>query len=166
MEIYERINKLIKAKKITKRRFSEILRDLEPKLKSTGETPTEKTIYKYLSGDISIPIELISYIAEALNISEQELFDTNLNTKLKLYKYIVNSVDTEQLSYLQNISSNASVVNSTKALYGKKQPREENIYDKEEIEKLFSLIEYAPKELIEKITKRLEEIKRITLESI
>ena len=166
MEIYERINKLIKAKKITKRRFSEILRDLEPKLKSTGETPTEKTIYKYLSGDISIPIELISYIAEALNISEQELFDTNLNTKLKLYKYIVNSVDTEQLSYLQNISSNASVVNSTKALYDKKQPKEENIYDNEEIEKLFSLIEYAPKELIEKITKRLEEIKRITLERI
>lgn len=163
MEIYERINGLIKAKKITKRRFSEILRDLEPKLKSTGETPTEKTIYKYLSGDISIPIELISYIAEALNISEQELFDTNLNTKLKLYKYIVNTVNIEQLSYLQNISSNASVVNSTKALYGTK---EENIYDKEEIEKLFSLIEYAPKELIEKITKRLEEIKRITLESI
>ncbi len=43
MEVYERINSLLKQKHLTKREFAKRLRDLEPKLHSTGETPTEKT---------------------------------------------------------------------------------------------------------------------------
>lgn len=166
MEIYERINKLIKEQKISKRKFSQILRDLEPKLKSTGETPTEKTIYKYLSGDINIPIELITYIAETLDISEQELFDINSQTKIKLFKYISDGLDKEQVSYLNKLSSNAKLVNNIKQDYYQNLKQGLSFHHQEEIEKLLSLLQYAPKTFIEKIIKRLEEIKKLTLEDL
>jgi transcriptional regulator with XRE-family HTH domain len=78
MEVYERINKILKQQNLSKREFATRLRNLEPRLKTTGEAPNEKTIYGYLSGHTSIAIELIPYIADALGIEEQSLFtDTN-----------------------------------------------------------------------------------------
>ena len=165
MEIYEKINFLIKEKNITKRKFSENLRALEPKLKSTGEMPTEKTIYKYLNGNINIPIELISTIAETLNISEQELFETNHHTKLKLFKYISKELDKKQFDYINQINNNASIVSDIKNSYGKTQ-KNLNLYNKEKIEKLLSLLEFAPSPMIDKTIEKLEEIKKIALSDI
>lgn len=88
MEVYERLNQILREQKLTKRDFSNRLRSLEPKLKTTGEIPSENTIYSYLSGRITIPIELIPYIAEVLNIIEQELFDTAINYK-KYTKFLI-----------------------------------------------------------------------------
>ena len=51
-----------------------MLQALEPKLKSTGEIPSEQTIYGYLNGKRELKIELIPYIAEVLKVDEQELF--------------------------------------------------------------------------------------------
>ena len=51
-----------------------MLRELEPKLKSTGEIPSEQTIYGYINGKGELKIELIPYIAEVLEVDEQELF--------------------------------------------------------------------------------------------
>jgi len=51
---------------------------LEPKLKSTGNVPSEQTIYGYLNGKRELKIELIPYIAEVLSVTEQELFSTDL----------------------------------------------------------------------------------------
>ena len=51
MEVYEKINLLIKEKKLSKKEFAEKIRNLEVKLKSTGEIPTIKAIYAYLNGD-------------------------------------------------------------------------------------------------------------------
>ncbi len=91
MEIFERINKLIKENNLTKREFAKRLRDLEPRLNSTGEIPSEKTIYKYLNGTISIKIELIPYIAEVLQITEQELFTNDEKSRKKFFsKYYEN----------------------------------------------------------------------------
>jgi len=164
--MYERINHLIRQQNITKRKFAETLRNIQPKLKSTGEIPSEKTIYKYLSGDISIPIELVTYIAEVLNIAEQELFDTNIDTKIKLHKYISKGLSDQQSNYLSRISNNSSIVGDVQTHYKQKSYSEENLHNQEEIEKLFSLLEYAPKKLIIKIIKRLEEIKAISLKDI
>jgi len=163
MEIYEKINELIKEKNITKRKFADNLRLLSPKLKSTGETPTEKTIYKYLSGDINIPIELIPYIAETFDIAEQELFDTNHQTKLKLLKFLTKNLDKNQFAYMQNITTMSSIVNDVKIQYGKEN---ETSYSQAEITKLLSLIEFAPLAMINKTIKKLEEIKKIALSDI
>ncbi|MEA2049177.1 MAG: helix-turn-helix transcriptional regulator [Campylobacterota bacterium] len=78
MEIFEKINYLLKEKEITKRKFVTELLSLEPKLKSTSEIPTEQTIYRYLSGKREIKIELIPYIAEVLGVTEQELFSFDI----------------------------------------------------------------------------------------
>jgi transcriptional regulator with XRE-family HTH domain len=78
MEVYEKINFLLQEKNILKRDFVRKLLALEPKLKTTGEIPTEQTVYRYLSGDRELKIELIPYIAEVLGIQEQELFNFDL----------------------------------------------------------------------------------------
>ena len=74
LEVYEKINYLINEKKITKKEFVTKLLALEPKLKATGEVPSEQTIYRYLNAQRELKIELIPYIAEVLEVDEQELF--------------------------------------------------------------------------------------------
>jgi len=54
MEVYEKINLLLKEYKISKKDFAIKLRAIEPKLKSTFEIPSEKTIYAYLNGRIGL----------------------------------------------------------------------------------------------------------------
>ena len=165
MELYENLNTIIKSKSLTKRKFAEILRNLEPRLKSTGEAPSEKTIYKYLNGNINIPIELIPYIAEALNITEQELFDTSKQTILKLYKYILKNIDNNQLSYLNQILNNNSTINASQITCSKNNQKQ-TFHHKEELDKLISLLEFAPSSLIKRIILKLEEIKKISLSDI
>jgi transcriptional regulator with XRE-family HTH domain len=165
MEVFERINNIIKQRKITKRKFAEILRDLDPKLKSTGEIPNEKTIYKYLSGDVSIPIELISYIAEALDITEQELFDTTTQTKVKLFKYVKEGLDQNQVAYLNSLSSNAQLISDVQNSYGDHKTGL-NFYHENQLKKLMELLEFAPQPLVERIINKLEEIKKISLSEL
>ncbi|MDO8453306.1 MAG: hypothetical protein Q7S59_01895 [Sulfurimonas sp.] len=74
MEIIDKVNYLIKEKNLQKKDFVKMLQALEPKLKSTGEIPSEQTIYGYLNGKRELKIELIPYIAEVLGVDEQELF--------------------------------------------------------------------------------------------
>ncbi len=74
MEIIDKVNYLIKEKNLQKKDFVKMLQALEPKLKSTGEVPSEQTIYGYLNGKRELKIELIPYIAEVLGVNEQELF--------------------------------------------------------------------------------------------
>lgn len=74
METIDKINYLIKEKNLQKKDFTKMLQRLEPKLKSTGEIPSEQTIYGYLNGKRELKIELIPFIAEVLEVDEQELF--------------------------------------------------------------------------------------------
>ena len=74
MEVVDKINFLLQEKGLQKKEFTKMLQSLEPKLKSTGEIPSEQTIYGYLNGKRELKIELISYIAEVLEVDEQELF--------------------------------------------------------------------------------------------
>ena len=97
MEIYEKISLLIKEQNISKKEFAIRLRNLEPRLKITGDVPSEKTIYGYLAGRISISIELIPYIAEALRVTEQELFLTTFDKRVDFYKKMVSTATDEEL---------------------------------------------------------------------
>jgi len=74
MDIIDKINYIIKEKNISKKDFANQLQALEPKLKRTGNIPNIQTIYGYLNGKRELKVELIPYIAEVLNIQEQELF--------------------------------------------------------------------------------------------
>ena len=74
MEIVDKINYLLKEKHLLKKDFAHMLQSLEPKLKSTGNIPNTQTIYGYLNGKRELKVELIPYIAEVLNVQEQELF--------------------------------------------------------------------------------------------
>lgn len=78
MDLSEKIEILLKEKNISKRLFVTNLLALEPRLKSTGEIPTEQTIYRYLNGKREIKVELIPYIAEVLGVAEQELFSFDI----------------------------------------------------------------------------------------
>lgn len=100
MEVYEKINLLLLEKKLSKKDFAVKLRNLEPKLNSTMEIPSEKSIYAYLNGRIGIKIELIPYIAEVLEIPEQLLFDDSGRTRKMYLKHILQNVSNEEKELL------------------------------------------------------------------
>ncbi|NQY94964.1 MAG: hypothetical protein HRT43_12425 [Campylobacteraceae bacterium] len=136
MEVYEKINQILLSRTISKRDFAKKLRAIEPKLKSTGEVPTEKAIYGYLNGTSNLKIELIPYIAESLNIKEQVLFDD-----LSSMKYQVSQTDMD-------------CVKEPLSDYAKKENKE--------IEKLIELLAYAPNSMIKNIIEKLEKIKEMS----
>ena len=78
MQVRDKIKYMIEEKNISKTDFAEKLLALEPKLNSTGKPPSLSTVYGYLNGRREIKIELIPYIAEVLNIREQELFEFDI----------------------------------------------------------------------------------------
>lgn len=73
--IIENILRLLKEKGITKKDFAIKLIDYNPKVGIKSEPPSERTIYLYLQGKRELKADLIPYIAEVLNVKEQELFD-------------------------------------------------------------------------------------------
>ncbi|MGA1940707.1 hypothetical protein [Arcobacter sp. YIC-310] len=154
MNIHERINSLIQEKNLTKREFSKRLRDLEPKLNSTGETPTEKTIYKYLDGSNAIKIELIPYIAEVLQVTEQELFTNDKKSRKKFFQNILKSATNEEMQMIKNkleIKEYENfVVNEPKSEYNNSKSLENEV---------ISLLPYAPKPLLENLKLKLTELK-------
>jgi transcriptional regulator with XRE-family HTH domain len=131
MEVYEKINFLIQEREISKRDFVRKLLALEPKLKSTGEIPTEQTVYRYLSGDRELKIELIPYIAEVLDIQEQELFNFDLEYASS-YNYKKSKEIREIIDLLQYAPVNIINVIKEKLINYK------NLYDKNirELDKL------------------------------
>ena len=152
METYKKINRLISKKNMTKREFSRILRQKSPILKSTGEVPSEKTIYKYLDGNLSLPIELISSIAETLNIGEQELFDNSLDAKLRFCKYVMKSSNDVELKHIHKCYENGFLL-------------KKDIFESadDDVKRLFEIIEFAPKPLIKETIKKIEKIKNTVL---
>ena len=78
MEVWEKINYLLEEKNMSKQDFANRLIALEPRLKRTSETPSTQTILGYLYGKRELKVELIPYIAEVLGVSEQELFNFNI----------------------------------------------------------------------------------------
>jgi len=78
MEVWEKINYLLEEKKMSKKEFADKLVVLTPRLKRTDETPSTQTSLGYLYGKREIKVELIPYIAEALDVMEQELFSFDI----------------------------------------------------------------------------------------
>lgn len=142
MDIYEKINSLIKQKGFSKKEFAQRLILLEPKSHRTGEVMSIQSVYTYLSGKTVITADIIPYICEVLNIPEQLLFDTSSHTKELLLKNLFQSPSSKEELLIKEI-----ILNSTST--------EINL-------KFMELLSYAPKPMIDKIRNSLIEIKKIT----
>jgi len=149
MELYEQINLLIKERNMNKKEFALKLIELEPKLKSTGETPTLKAMYAYLSGDVALKIELIPYIAEVLNIPEQLLFDDSGRTRKLYLKHILDSISAEETQLLKS------------KLCDKKDIS--NIVPKDKLFTIQDLLVYAPDIFLNELEVILKDYKDLTL---
>ena len=149
MEVYEKINLLLLEKKLSKKDFAVKLRNLEPKLNSTMEIPSEKSIYAYLNGRIGIKIELIPYIAEVLEIPEQLLFDDSGRTRKMYLKHILQNVSNEEKEL---IKSKVCAEQLSKITIPK--DRFHNIND---------LLNYAPEIFLENLENTLKNYKDLTL---
>ena len=87
MNILNKINYLLNEKNMSKKYFIKKFLNLEPKFTSTNKIPSESTVYGYLNGSREIKIEFITYIAEVLEVKEQELFESSLEYDNE-YNYI------------------------------------------------------------------------------
>lgn len=78
MEFYEKVNFIIKEKGMSKKEFAQKFLSLHPRLRTTGEAPSIGSVYSYLQGKREIKVELIPFIAETLQVTEQELFSYDI----------------------------------------------------------------------------------------
>ena len=148
MEVYEVINEILISRSLSKRDFAKKLRSLQPKLKSTSEIPTEKVIYAYLNGTLNLKIELISYIAEALNIKEQNLFDQKYYNEL----------------CIKNRGEDSDIYKPKNDQISVKEPKTKYEVQTTDsyIQKVITLLPYAPRTMLLNIIEKLEKIKNIT----
>lgn len=93
MTILEHINAILKSKNMSKRELARRIIALEYRAAKTGEIPSESSIYAYLNGSIELKADLLPYIAEALNIYEQELFSSESKSKKILQKLYRNNIE-------------------------------------------------------------------------
>lgn len=93
MTILERINAILKSKNMSKRELARRIIALEYRAAKTGEIPTESSIYAYLNGTIELKADLLPYIAQALNIYEQELFSSEAKSQKILQKIYRNNIE-------------------------------------------------------------------------
>ena len=158
LKIYENITFLIKSKGLTRKEFAQNLINLQPNVNRVSETPTLSTIYGYLNGRINIPIDLIPFIAETLDITEQELFDTSSKTKKRCFKYFLENSEQEELEYFRNFI-NSQIHNNININYGKVIMNSQT--SNEKLEKCNALLKYAPIDFMDKVLAKLEEYEKL-----
>lgn len=100
MKVVERINEILKEKKMSKKELANRLIDFGMKSNKTGEIPSLSSIYAYLNGNIEIKADMIPYIADALGIYEQEFFSDSkqaLKIMIKIYDDKINYSEYEKI---------------------------------------------------------------------
>ncbi len=143
MEIYEKIVSILKDKNISKRDFAKMLIEREVRSIRTGEVLSEKVIYAYLNGTVSIRADIVPDICSALGITEQELYDDSESKHIKLlHKILKNPTDFERQTamLLLKESSEYHTPNS-------------------ELDKISKLLEYAPPAVSKQIIATLQKYK-------
>ncbi len=149
---------------MNKKEFAQKLIDLQPTVSRIGETPSVSAIYGYLNGRINIPIELIPYISELLDVTVQELFDTSPKSRKKCFKYFIENADYQELEYFNNFI-NSQITNNVNINYGKVVMNSNILKSKDEkIENFIILLEYAPANFMDKVLAKLEEYKKMEID--
>ena len=158
LKIYENITLIIKSKGLTRKEFAQNLINLKPNVNRIAETPTLSTIYGYLNGRINIPIDLVPFIAEALDVTEQELFDTSPKTRKKCFKYFLQNASKDELEYFNNFI-NSQINNNININYGNVIMTSKT--NDEKIEQFIDMLQYAPNGFIDKVLNRLKEYEKM-----
>ncbi len=144
MEIHEKIVDILRIKNISKRDFAKMLIEREVRSKRTGEVISEKVIYAYLNGTVSIRAEMIPAICSVLGIIEQELFDESRSKYIKL---------------LHKILKNPTEFKKQTALLLLKDSSEHNIIQNTQFQKISELLDYAPPMVLKQIIATLGKYK-------
>lgn len=144
MEIHEKIVDILRIKNISKRDFAKMLIEREVRSKRTGEVISEKVIYAYLNGTVSIRAEMIPAVCSVLGIIEQELFDESESKYIKL---------------LHKILKNPTEFERQTALLLLKDSNEHNIIQNTQFQKISELLDYAPPMVLKQIIATLEKYK-------
>ena len=147
MELFEKVNQILKERKLSKRTFAKQLINLGFTLKSTGEVPSEQTIYNYLNGNREIKLEVLSYMCEALDLPEQFFFNNTKQTKQRLIEYLFQDPSKQDILYFKRFMN----MHENKL----------NKSDSDEIAKTAELLHYAPKSVILKVQDKLQGYKKI-----
>lgn len=161
LPIQENINKLIKQKGMNKKEFAQKLLDLNPTVSRIKEVPSTSAVYSYLNGRINIPVELISYVAEVLDVTEQELFDNSSKTRKRCFKYFLQNASKEELEYFRyfietQMKNNLGLSYDTMIM---------NTHTtNEKIARFVELLPYAPSSFIDKVLAKLSEYEQLQKE--
>lgn len=143
MEIYEKIVNILNDKNISKRDFAKMLIQREIRSSRTGEILSEKVIYAYLNGTVSIRANIVPAICLVLNITEQELFDDSESKHIKLlHKILKNPTDYEKQTAMLLLKESGEY-HATNA----------------ELDKISKLLEYAPPMVSKQIITTLQKYK-------
>ena len=156
MEVYQTINLILKEKKLSKKDFTTKLQELLQSDSSiTIKIPSEKSIYAYLNGKVSIKIELLPYISQVLDVPIEFLFSDDNNTKIALFKYIFK---TELKPYeLEYILKKLKIDTALYSTISAKQDIYKDIYN---------LLNYAPEQFLLKVQDTLNSYKKLTTDFI
>lgn len=158
MKIYENITYIIKEKALTKKEFAQKLINLSPKTNRLSETPTISTIYGYLNGRINIPIDLVPYIADALEITEQELFDNSPTTIKRCFKAFLENASEKELEQFQNLI-NFQIKNYINVNYNKMVINDKTM--NEDMQEFARLLKFAPISFMGKVLSKLKEYEKM-----
>ncbi len=158
LPIQENINKLIKQKGMTRKEFAQKLLDLKPTVSRIKEVPSLSAIYSYLNGRINIPVELITYVADVLDVTEQELFDTTSKTRKRCFKHFLQNASKEELEYFSHFI-NSQIKNNVGVSYDK-AIMDIQTTDKK-IAKFVELLPFAPIDFMDKVLEKLKEYERL-----
>lgn len=159
MKVYEKLTNIIKHKGLTRKEFAQKLIDLSPKVNRVGEAPTVSTIYGYLNGRISIPIELVPYITDVLNITEQELFDTSYGTNKKYLKFMLENSSHKEIIDYNTATTNALLI-KTSELNTKIVSNDRQYSVK--LREIALYIKFAPISFVDKIIVSLKKYKQLS----
>jgi len=103
MQLYKNINLVLLEKDISKKEFIDKLQYLLKDSSITRKVPSNKTIYAYLNGKISIKIELLPFISTILDTPIDFLLSDNINrTRTDLLKYICKDLRYYEKEYLED----------------------------------------------------------------
>ncbi len=117
-------------------------------------------------------VEVISALAEALGVLEQDFFNGNEKQRINSIKNLLSNLNEHELNYVKNIlgiSGDIQVHHSpnTYIANGNISINTQNLAeDKEEIKEILELMEYAPKIFFRKLKADLVKLKKSTYEVI
>lgn len=126
--------------------------------------PTERAIYSYLNGHREIKLELIPFIAEALDITEQELFDDTEKTRLKYLKHILKNPSKKEVDLIkyQLGINEIKIKNSILADTNHGNIIVNSKYFNEDLKEIIELLEFAPIPFLKNLILKLKEMRKLS----